>query len=148
MRWWVSVLGSAVITGSAVVINLATEWKHTLWAWLLVAGLALAGAGVTVWSSRLDRFDQGSSNLVEPDGVTASGARAVAAGGNILVTITGDHPDPAALARPVQSQGTPLTAPPPGSNAVQAVGPRSVAAGGDIDFAVTGDRPPRQKEHG
>jgi hypothetical protein len=41
----IAVMTSAV----AIAVNLATEWKHNLWAWLAVAAFTLLTAGVTLW---------------------------------------------------------------------------------------------------
>lgn len=38
--------------GQGVVVNLATEWKMNPWAWVAVAGLTLAVAGVSWWMFR------------------------------------------------------------------------------------------------
>lgn len=148
-RWWISLLASAVVTGSSVATNLATEWKHTLWAWLLVAGLTLAGAALTARIYRLDQLDRTPPPPTAQGEVTAEGERAVAAGGWIGMAVTGDHPDPTALAPPVPPRhGTsPATSPPgPGSRTVRAAGARSVAAGGDIGIAITGDHPSQQSD--
>ncbi|MGW5467355.1 hypothetical protein [Streptomyces chartreusis] len=96
--------------------------------WASVAGGAagLIGLAVTLYA------------LLGPDraqaaGVTASGARSVAAGGGIGSVATGDGatagPPPTMPASPSR----------PASGPVTASGERSVAAGGDIGSVSTGD---------
>ncbi|MGW4866358.1 hypothetical protein [Streptomyces chartreusis] len=95
--------------------------------WASVAGGAagLIGLAVTLYA------------LLGPDrtqaaGVTASGARSVAAGGGIGSVATGDG----ATAGPPTMPASPSR---PASGPVTASGERSVAAGGDIGSVSTGD---------
>lgn len=93
--------------------------------------LALAGLGLSLWA----QFGRGGAAPVE-----ASGARSVAAGGNIGAIVTGDgaRPPAAPPAVPPASPPAPTggTAP---AGPVTASGERSVAAGGDIGSVTTGD---------
>ncbi|MDQ3054544.1 MAG: hypothetical protein M3R66_12255 [Actinomycetota bacterium] len=43
---------AVVMSVTAVVINLATEWKWNFWAWVAVAAATALVAGVTVWRDR------------------------------------------------------------------------------------------------
>ncbi|MEV4860749.1 hypothetical protein [Streptomyces ossamyceticus] len=73
----------------------------------------------------------------QPHTVDASGAGAIAAGGNIGTASTGGTTPPAA---PPQTQPTPPPSGAPGpGGSVAASGPRSIAAGGDIGSASTGN---------
>jgi hypothetical protein len=46
-------LATAVVTsGLAVAVNLATEWKTEVWAWLVVAGLTVLSFVATLWLYR------------------------------------------------------------------------------------------------
>lgn len=93
--------------------------------WASVAGGAagLAGLAVTLYAF----LGPGPTG-----GVTASGTRSVAAGGDIGSVATGDG---TAVAPPPTMPAS--TRPPTGS--VTASGERSVAAGGDIGAVSTGD---------
>jgi hypothetical protein len=48
-----ALLVAVVATGSAIAVNLATDLKHSVWAWVAVALLAVAGAGATEWTRAL-----------------------------------------------------------------------------------------------
>jgi hypothetical protein len=121
-RWWVSLLGAVVLSGASVAVNLATDWKTNLWAWLAVVVLTVAGAGTTVWLYRVDQAD------------SRTGERAVVAGGSIGTAVTGDR---AHLTGPATA--VPDRAAAPGTPVPTAPGPRSVVAGGDVGLAITGD---------
>lgn len=110
-----------LIVGGVLNVDAADPWAS-------VAGGAagLIGLAVTLYA------------LLGPDraqaaGVTASGARSVAAGGGIGSVATGDGatagPPPTMPASPSR----------PASGPVTASGERSVAAGGDIGSVSTGD---------
>ncbi|MFB7515392.1 hypothetical protein [Streptomyces sp. NPDC056144] len=90
------------------------------------AVLAAAGLGVSLWALRSGGGGGG--------GVTASGERAVAAGGSIGVVVTGDRAQAPAAPPAMPSSGGAAR---PGP--VTASGDRSVAAGGDIGSVSTGD---------
>jgi hypothetical protein len=60
-----ALIASGVASGAAVAINIATELKHSAWAWIAVVLLTLAGAGVTVAFQRLDARESQA-----PDGNT------------------------------------------------------------------------------
>ncbi|MFF9095586.1 hypothetical protein ACF1AX_20925 [Streptomyces sp. NPDC014802] len=103
--------------------------------WASVAGGAagLVGLALTVYA-----LFTGTSGATEAPGgttVTASGARSVAAGGNIGSVSTGNAPaTPPASPSPASPPATP-----PAPRNVTASGERSIAAGGDIGSASTGD---------
>ncbi|GLY50083.1 hypothetical protein [Lentzea sp. NBRC 102530] len=40
---------AVVLSGTAITINLATDWKTNLWAWLGVFALTAATAAVSYW---------------------------------------------------------------------------------------------------
>ena len=44
-----TVATAVVGSGVATVINLATEWKTNVWAWVAVAVLTLLAAGLSLW---------------------------------------------------------------------------------------------------
>ncbi|TGB06799.1 hypothetical protein E4099_17920 [Streptomyces palmae] len=71
--------------------------------------------------------------------VTASGARAVAIGGNAGTVVTGDGVTVPAAAPAPPAPGVPGGQGGAGAVNVQAQGDRSIAAGADIGTAVTGD---------
>jgi hypothetical protein len=88
-------------TALAVIINLATEWKNNLWAWLIVALLTVGSAVVSLWLYRrqLDHsaadeasLDQSTSDtLVEAvQTTTTSAGRDVATTGNVSGPVYGD----------------------------------------------------------
>jgi hypothetical protein len=53
MRWWLTSLVTATVgAGLAIVVNVATDLKHDLWAWVAVAVLTVASATATAWSSK------------------------------------------------------------------------------------------------
>jgi hypothetical protein len=53
MRRWLIALATAVVaSGVGVSVNVATDLKTNLWAWVVVAVLTVAAAGVAVWAQR------------------------------------------------------------------------------------------------
>ena len=69
VSWRVAVpaVATAVVgSGAAIVINLATEWKSSVWAWMAVAVLTMLAAGLSLWLAR------GSSTVAAP-GVSQTG---------------------------------------------------------------------------
>ncbi|MGH4022837.1 MAG: hypothetical protein ACRDT0_27100 [Pseudonocardiaceae bacterium] len=47
-----TVVTAVVTSAAAVVINLATEWKSNLWAWLAVVVVTVLVAAAALWSDR------------------------------------------------------------------------------------------------
>jgi len=73
---------AAMTSGVAVAITYATAWRDNAWAWAIVGGLTLLGAGVSVW---LYFQQQG------PDTDGASGiARLTIRGRNKIGTVQAD----------------------------------------------------------
>lgn len=120
LRSGIAVAGSGV--GALLAVAVSDLGKADQIASVTGAVLALAGLGLSLWA----QFGRSG-------GVEAAGSRAVAAGGNIGVAVTGDGAR-APVAPPAMPAGGP-TAPGP----VTASGDRSVAAGGDIGSVSTGD---------
>lgn len=58
-----AILGSV----TAVVINLATEWKYNLWAWLAVGVLTTLTTVVSVWQGRQGASDAPTGDRPDND---------------------------------------------------------------------------------
>ncbi|WP_254705455.1 hypothetical protein [Streptomyces vilmorinianum] len=121
---WTGVGVGAVGVVALVVVAVADLGKADQIASVVGAVLAAAGLGLSLWS-------RGGG------GVSASGERSVAAGGNIGSVATGNGaqagPAPTMPAGGTPAAGTLAAGP------VTASGDRSVAAGGDIGSVSTGD---------
>ncbi|MGW2051545.1 hypothetical protein ACWCPF_41360 [Streptomyces sp. NPDC001858] len=133
-----------------------TGWhRGVLWVVTVAAGLACVGLALLLWLKDLSTagtvagFAADTVTLVmtvfavrglllqsaqrSVQGVTASGAGSIAAGGSIGRAVTGNR---SRLAAPPPS---PLPVPVAPAGPVEASGPKSVSAGGSIGEAVTGD---------
>jgi hypothetical protein len=124
------VLGAVgLVVGAVVDVDGADPWAS------VAGGVAgLLGLAVTVFA-----FTRGASSSAG-SGVTATGARAVAAGRDIGFASTGDNN----TATPSNAPAPPAPAGPadePQARNVTASGDRSIAAGRDIHDARTGDGP-------
>ncbi|GAA4062961.1 hypothetical protein [Streptomyces shaanxiensis] len=128
------VAGAAgLVTGGVLDVDAADPWAS-------VAGGAggLLGLAVTLYAL-LGPTPTPTPAATSTDAVTASGARSVAAGGNIGSVTTGDGAS-AVLPPTVVPPSTPPASPSrSASGPVTASGERSVAAGGDIGAVSTGD---------
>src|SRR5438874_5341594 len=75
-RWLVALVVAMVTSGSAIAINVATDLKHSVGAWVVVAALTLAGAAVTVWVQHLDaRSGRQQELAVAEQGPSSGGTR-------------------------------------------------------------------------
>jgi hypothetical protein len=83
---WLPVFGGLVTTGLGVVINLATELKPNLWAWLGVGVLTIAGIVVGLASERLVRARRAD------DAIVNSGTIVSVAGGRNRVKVSTTGP--------------------------------------------------------
>jgi tetratricopeptide (TPR) repeat protein len=100
-RWLVALVVSAVVTGSAVAVNVATDLKDNLWAWLAVGVLTLAGAVVTVWTQRVETRSARDRNTAGE----AVPARVV----NVMSGHVGGHLVQAESTGPVTFENAPVT---------------------------------------
>ncbi|MFB9904458.1 hypothetical protein [Allokutzneria oryzae] len=51
-RWWAALGVAVVTTGVGIAVNVATDLGSNVWAWVAVAVLTLAAAGVAVWTTQ------------------------------------------------------------------------------------------------
>lgn len=73
VRRWVSALVvSTVAAGLAVAVNVATDLKHNMWAWLAVGALTLTGAVVTAWTRRAEAHRDPATGTVQATGGVAN----------------------------------------------------------------------------
>lgn len=116
---WTGVGVGVAGVAALVIVAVADLGKADQIASVVGAVLAAAGLGLSLWART-------------GGGVSASGERSVAAGGNIGAVATGNGAQ--APAQPTMpGSSTPSAGP------VTASGDRSVAAGGDIGSVSTGD---------
>ena len=86
VKRWAIPLGAALITSSlAIVINLATQWVHDIWAWLGAGALTLASG---LWSMLSgDRSDSKPSQQL----VSGENSTNLQAGGDITISRDSDN---------------------------------------------------------
>jgi hypothetical protein len=74
---------AAVSAGGAVAINLATEWKSNVWAWVAVTALTAVAAVLSLWIVRRSQppaFLPGAPPRTSSTSVDARGAQGVQIG--------------------------------------------------------------------
>ncbi|MCX4981791.1 hypothetical protein [Streptomyces sp. NBC_00572] len=142
---WSGVVVGVVGIGALIAVAAADLGKADQIASVVGVVLAAAGLGLSLWG----QFGGGGVATPAPAApapavpapaapeVTASGAGAVAAGGNIGSVATGRGTSPAPAPTPTAPASVVPAPAAPGS--VTASGDRSVAAGGDIGSVSTGD---------
>jgi hypothetical protein len=80
-----TILTAVLASGSAVVINLATEWKHNIWLWVAAAALTVATAAVALWLARAQ-----ATGGPEVGGIVRGDVKMDARDGSVVAWQTGD----------------------------------------------------------